>query len=274
MKICFIGGGNMAEAMIAGMTTHGYNAQNIVVFDRNTSKCNNLVNKYSVKVSNSIIEMVKEANILILAIKPQGMVELINEIKKYITDSQIIVTVAAGIETKSYENLFGKQIPFARTIPNTPSSLGYGATGIFFNKNVNNKDKDIIIEIMKTMGKVTVVSNEKEIDIIAAIASSGPAYYFQFMEHMVNAAVNHGLDADQAEKLVIQTCLGAAQMALNTNEDISTLRKNVTSKNGITYEALKVFDDSNLGDIINKAINANLKRAKELAKEFENNINM
>lgn len=272
MKICFIGGGNMASAMIAGMVAHGYKANDIVVFDRNEDKRQNLVQKYSVKTSSSLKDTVKHADILILSIKPQGMVELIKEIRDLVTTKQIIVTVAAGIETNAYEKLFAKEISFVRSIPNTPSCLGYGATGIYFNDNVSDASKNLVIDIMKTMGVVTEVKDEKEIDVIAAVASSGPAYYFQFMEHMINAAIKRGLEKSQAEKLVAQTCLGAAQMALNSDEDIATLRKNVTSKNGITFEALETFKKFDLGNIVDKAIQANTDRAKELTREFSSNL--
>lgn len=117
----------------------------------------------------------------ILVIKPQNMPELIKNIREVVTSRQVIVTVAAVIQTNAYERLFSKEICFARTIPNTPSSLGYGATGIYFNGNITADKKTIFIDIMQTMGVVTVVSDEKEIDIIAAIASSRPTYYFQFM---------------------------------------------------------------------------------------------
>ncbi|MED7819429.1 MULTISPECIES: pyrroline-5-carboxylate reductase [unclassified Francisella] len=272
MKICFIGGGNMASAMVAGMVTHGYNAQDIVVFDRNEQKRQDLFDKYSIATSTSLEETVKQADILILAIKPQGMADLIKNIRSLVVAEQIIVTVAAGIETIAYEKLFNKEISFVRTIPNTPSSLGYGATGIYFNNNVSNSKKDLVIDIMKTMGVVIVVDAEKEIDVIAAVASSGPAYYFQFMEHMINAATKRGLTKLQAEKLVAQTCLGAAQMALNSDEDIANLRKNVTSKKGITFEALKTFEKYDLGSIVDKAIQANIDRAKELTKEFSSSL--
>nr|AAV29025.1 NT02FT1857 [synthetic construct] len=268
MKICFIGGGNMAAAMIAGMTSHGYKSQDIIVFDRNEHKCLNLIKKYNINTSTSLLNTIKLADVLILAIKPQNMFELIKNIRDTVTSTQVIVTVAAGIQTSAYEELFNKEISFARTIPNTPSSLGYGATGIFFNKVIAADKKDLVIDIMQTMGVVTVVEDEKEIDIVAAIASSGPAYYFQFMEHMVEAAIKQGLDKKQAEKLVVQTCLGAAQMALNTNENMSELRKNVTSKKGITYEALNIFEQFNLGGIVDKAIQANIARAQQLAIEY------
>ena len=268
MQISFVGGGNMTEAMIAGMVNHGYDPKKISVFDRNESKTGKLVKQYGITVCNSLKDTVEGADILILAIKPQNMADLILAIRDFVTNNQTIVTVAAGIETKVYEELFGKSISFVRTIPNTPSSLGYGATGVYFNANVKDSLKKDVVEMMESMGEVAVVTDENEIDVIAAVASSGPAYYFQFMEHMVNAAVENGLDKDKAEKLVIQTCLGAAMMAKNTSEDIAILRQNVTSKKGITYEALKTFESEGLGIIVSKAIDSNMKRAKELSKEL------
>ncbi|MEY8702920.1 pyrroline-5-carboxylate reductase family protein, partial [Francisella philomiragia] len=138
--------------------------------------------------------------------------------------------------------------------------------------NISEDDRSEVICIMRTMGEVVVVDKEDEIDVIAAIASSGPAYYFQFMEHMVNAAVKRGLSKQQAEKLVAQTCLGAAQMALKSDEDMATLRKNVTSKKGITFEALCTFERFSLGEIIDNAIQANITRAQQLAQEFSSEI--
>lgn len=268
MQISFIGGGNMAEAMISGMVNHGYDPKKISVFDRNESKKEKLIKQYDISVCNSLKDTIEGVDILILAIKPQNMADLILEIRDSVTNGQIIVTVAAGIETRVYEELFGKPISFVRTIPNTPSSLGYGATGVYFNANVKDSLKKDIVEIMEAIGEVAVVTDENEIDVIAAVASSGPAYYFQFMEHMVNAAVENGLDKVKAEKLVIQTCLGAAVMAKNTGQGITTLRQNVTSKKGITYEALRTFESEGLGITVSKAIESNIKRAKELSKEL------
>ncbi|WP_432772965.1 pyrroline-5-carboxylate reductase [Francisella salimarina] len=272
MKVCFIGGGNMAAAMIAGMVNHGYDGQNIIVFDRNEDKRENLVSRYGILSSDSLLESIAIADIIILAIKPQGMISLIRDIRDHTRDDQTIVTVAAGIKANDYERMFAKNISFARTIPNTPSSLGYGATGIFFNKNISDDNKSEVINIMKTMGEVAVVKKEDEIDVIAAIASSGPAYYFQFMEHMVNAAAKRGLDKQQAEKLVAQTCLGAAKMVLKSDEDMATLRKNVTSKKGITFEALFTFERLDFGGTVDKAIQANINRAEELSQEFSSQI--
>lgn len=266
-KICFIGGGNMAEAMIAGMVSASYEPQSICAVDRNESKRDLLKKKYGIRVSASLINEVEQADTVVLAIKPQQMAELILEIKD-IVKNQLIVTVAAGLEVSVYEKLFSKQICFSRAIPNTPSSVGYGATGVYFNSNATASHKQEVKEMMGSMGIVEVVEDENMIDVIAACASSGPAYYLQFMEHMVEATVNQGLDKTKAERLIIQTCLGAAEMAKQSEQNISTLRKNVTSKKGITAEALGVFENADLKNITARAITANISRAKELSKEM------
>jgi pyrroline-5-carboxylate reductase len=122
------------------------------------------------------------------------------------------------------------------------------------------------------MGVVEVVKQEGDINLVTACSGSGPAYYLQFMEHMVNSAVARGFTKKQAESLVVQTCLGAAQMAMNSSSDISTLRENVTSKKGVTAEALRVFDEYDLGGIVDKAIEANIIRSEELANEMSCNL--
>ncbi|KEI34696.1 pyrroline-5-carboxylate reductase [Francisella sp. W12-1067] len=267
-KICFLGGGNMAKAMISGLVKSNFNPTNITVIDRNLDKLKILSNKYGVEISKPLSDAIAESDVIVLAIKPQQMGELIKSIKEYVSGTQLIISVAAGIQIGVYTKLFGKEVALARVIPNTPSSLGYGATGIYFNENVDSKQRNIVMDVMSAMGIIVVVDNEDKIDVVAACASSAPAYYLQFMEHMVKAAVKNGLAEDQASILVIQSCLGAAQMALNSGDSIETLRKNVTSKKGITAEALKVFEDFGLEVIVDKAIKANIRRSQELAKEF------
>ena len=271
-RVCFIGGGNMAEAMIAGMVGEYCDAKNIIVVDRNKNKRDLLVIKYGVNVANSAADTVKSADTLVLAIKPQQMKNLVLDIKDNIKSKQLIITVAAGLEIEFYEKLFDKNISVARVMPNIPSSLGYGAAGVFFNEDVNDNQKKTVVDIIKTMGVVEVVKQESYINLVTACSGSGPAYYLQFMEHMINSAISRGFTKKQATSLVVQTCLGAAQMAMNSSSDISTLRENVTSKKGVTAEALRVFEESDLSGIIDKAIQANIIRSEELAEEMSSNL--
>ncbi|AJC49579.1 pyrroline-5-carboxylate reductase [Allofrancisella guangzhouensis] len=269
MRICFLGGGNMAKAMISGLVKSSFNPKNITVIDRNIDKLEALYSEYMIEISKPLSEAIAESEVIILAIKPQQMGELIKSIKNYVSSSHLIISVAAGIQVAIYAKLFGKDIALARAIPNTPSSLGYGATGIYFNDSVDAKQKNIVINIMSSMGITVVVDTEYKIDVIAACASSGPAYYLQFMEYMIESAVKNGLARSQASILVLQTCLGTAHMALNSGDSIEILRESITSKKGITSEALKIFEESNLRGIVDKAIKANIKRSKELTNEFD-----
>ena len=266
-RICFIGGGNMAEAMIAGLISKKYDANLISVIDRNQDKLVALKNNYNVITYQSYSDVIKQSDVIILAIKPQQMANLIVDIKDSISN-QLIMTVAAGIAVKIYEKLFAKKIAFARTMPNTPAGFGYGATGVYFNTNVCASQKGIAEKILQAMGIVEVVDEEYKIDIVAACSGSGPAYFFAFMEYMVAAATRKGLDGGQAKRLVIQTCLGAAEMSQASEQSIAVLRENVTSRKGITAEALAVFEKSNLAEIIEKAVEANMGRAKEISIEL------
>lgn len=270
-KICFIGGGNMAEAMIAGLVNKKYDANLVSVIDRNQDKLSALKNKYGIKTYLSYSDVVSESDVVILAIKPQQMGTLIAEIKDSI-DKQLIMTVAAGIDVAVYEKLFDKQIAFVRTMPNTPAGIGYGATGVYLNNNVSLSQKDTVVNILQTMGVVEIVDEEYKINTVAACSGSGPAYFFAFMEHMVTAATKQGLDSKQAEQLVMQTCLGAAKMAQASTQSIATLRQNVTSKKGTTAEALNVFEKANLATIVEEALTANIDRSQEISKELSNTI--
>jgi pyrroline-5-carboxylate reductase len=270
-KICFIGGGNMAEAMIAGLISKRYDANLIKVVDRNENKLSTLKDNYGVMTFQSYKDVISNSDVIILAIKPQQMASLIVSIKDSI-DNQLIITVAAGIDVAVYEKLFAKQVAFARAMPNTPAGIGYGATGVYFNDNVGTLQKDVVVNILQAMGIVEVVDEESKINIVAACSGSGPAYFFAFMEHMVAAATKKGLDSEQAKRLVMQTSLGAAKMAQASNQSISELRKNVTSKKGITAEALSIFEKSNLAEIVENAIDANISRAIEISKELSENI--
>jgi pyrroline-5-carboxylate reductase len=266
-KICFVGGGNMAEAMIAGLISKNYDSRLISVVDRNQDKLSALKDNYDVMTYQSYRSIISDSDVIILAIKPQQMGSLITEIKTYIKD-QLIITVAAGIEVKVYESLFAKQVAFARVMPNTPASLGYGATGVYFNRNVSASQQDVAESILQTMGIVEVVDDEYKVDIVAACSGSGPAYFFAFMEYLVSATTKKGLDSEQAKRLVIQTCLGAAKMAQASNQSIATLRQNVTSKKGITAEALNVFEKSDLVGIVENAIDVNISKAKEISRDL------
>jgi pyrroline-5-carboxylate reductase len=268
-KICFIGGGNMASSMIAGVVLDGFNAKNITVYDRNKDKLQNLVNKYGINISQDLQKTVKEADMVILSVKPQQMSDIVEQISQIVINhKKFIVTVAAGLNVKFYQSRLNSLIAIARVMPNTPSSVQCGASGVYYNNNVSKVQKDQIEYILKTMGVYIVLDSESKINIVAACAGSAPAYFFKFMESIIDEAVLMGITEQQARNIVTMTMLGTAKMAISSGDKISTLRKNVTSKGGTTAEALRVFNENKLDSIIAEAMRANVKRSEEMSNEM------
>ena len=257
----------MSTAMIAGLIANGFNSKNITVVDRNISKLNNLEKTYNIIGSQDLINSIDNDCIIVLSVKPQQMQEVVMQIKdNIIKNNNLIITVAAGLVSSLYEKWINENIALARVMPNTPSSLQCGASGIFYNKNVIEEQKQAVDYIMKTMGIAVTVDSEDKIDAVAANSGSGPAYFLMFIEAMIKESINMGLTPEQSKELATQTALGAAKMAINSNENISTLRENITSKGGTTAEALRVFRENNLDNIISQAMKANVKRSQELSK--------
>jgi len=267
-KLCFIGGGNMASAIISGLYQDGFNTQNIIVFDRNKCKLEYLQHQFNIKVSDNIESSIQSSNTVILAIKPQQLKELAIKIKNTINKTKpLIITVIAGVMTQTYSQWFS-DVAIARVMPNTPSSVGAGASGLFFCKNVSSQQRELVEYIMRTMGIAITLDDENLIDVVAAVSGSGPAYFLAFMEAMIRTATKLNLSKKQAILLVKQTVLGTAKMSLSTKTPISILRENITSKGGTTAEALRIFDKNDLDKTINDAMLANIHRAKELANSF------
>ena len=268
-KICFIGGGNMASSMVAGVVLDGFDASNITVYDRNDGKLESLKNKYGINVSKDLQKTVKNADMVILSVKPQQMSDVVASIANEITHgSKFVVTVAAGLNVKFYQNRLNSSTAIARVMPNTPSSVQCGASGIYYNENVSAIQRSQAEYVLKTMGVFIAVDIESKIDVVAACAGSSPAYFFKFMEGMIAEAVSMGLTETQARDMVAMTMLGTAKMTINSTDKISTLRENVTSKGGTTAEALRVFNESGLDDIIAKSMQANVRRSQEMSKEL------
>ena len=268
-KLSFLGGGNMATSMIAGLVADGFEAKNITVFDRNADKLERLNSNYGVQTTLDINEAVNISEMIVLSVKPQQMTEVASKFSDIVVnDNKYIVTVAAGLSIAFYEKIFSEKTAVARVMPNTPSSVKSGAAGIYFNANVSDLEKEQVEYMMNTMGVSVVVDTESKIDVVAACAGSAPAYFLLFMENMIKEAIEMGLTAEQAKSLVVTTMFGTAKMAQQSDEEISTLRKNVTSKGGTTAEALRVFNESGLEKITAKAMQANVNRSKELSEEL------
>ncbi|PKS08308.1 hypothetical protein jhhlp_005252 [Lomentospora prolificans] len=276
-KVAFIGGGNMAAAIIGGLVAKGLDKQNIIVsepWDVNREK----MAKLGVKTTTSNGEAFADADIAILAVKPQVAKGVCEELAKASSGREkvgVVVSIAAGIPLESLQNwmkLDDGRIPHVvRVMPNTPALVGEGASGLFAGSGVTEDEKRLTESLMSSVSKATEwVDKEELIDVVTGLSGSGPAYFFAMVEHMISSAVKLGLSEDQAKRLAAQTCLGAGKMLVESPESPGQLRQNVTSPNGTTYAALQSFEASGFEEIVDKAVKAATARGEELGKTLGN----
>ncbi|WP_116963654.1 pyrroline-5-carboxylate reductase [Fastidiosibacter lacustris] len=269
-EICFLGGGNMASSILSALIADGISAKSIVVVDRNQNKLDFLNQRFHVQTTQDAAYAVKKADIILLCVKPQSLKELILSIKPAINrhSRPLFISIVAGIVLAQIESWLLTEYAIVRGMPNTPALIGCGATALYANVHVSRQQKEMAEQILRRTGVITWVNEEALIDVATAISGSGPAYFFLMMEHMVKAAVDLGLSEKQATLLVTQTAFGASKMALESAVSLSTLRHNVTSKEGVTAAALKAFDESGFEKSIKFAIQKNLERSHELSQQF------
>ncbi len=266
-KIGFIGTGNMGEALIRGILENGvYKKDQIIVFDKIKEKLSSVSKRFGLKEANSNADLVKNSEVILICVKPQDMYDLLDEIKGCLKESQLLVSIAAGIPTDAIIDKIGKQIPTVRVMPNTPALVQKGISGISYGRNIKEMHKKIVRKIFGAVGEIIEVEEEL-IDAITAVSGSGPGYVFRIMEYMVEAAMRIGIGEEDAKKLVIQTFLGSAYLAKESGRSISELRKMVTSPKGTTEAGLSVFEKEGLRDIISHAIEEAYKRAKQIKKQ-------
>ena len=266
--IGFVGSGNMAEALIKGIIAAGiYKPGCIFISDVRLERLKQLTRKYKVKPVKNNSELAKKADIVVLSVKPQNMAEALESIKGTISGKKLVISIAAGVKTSRIANVLGN-MAIVRAMPNTPALIGEGASALFANAKARRMLKKAK-SIFSAVGQVVVVDNEKLIDAVTAISGSGPAYYFLFMEHLMKAAGKLGLPEDIAKNLVLQTAKGAALLAAEANknnEEISELRRKVTSPGGTTEAALKIFKQKGIDTIIADATKAAFKKSRELSQ--------
>lgn len=268
-NIVFIGAGNMATSLIGGMVKQGVNAQTIWASDPHQENLDRLSNEFGIRTTQNNDLAIQNADVLVLAVKPQVMKSVLQASQAQLANKQpLIISIAAGITLNSLEAWCGTQLPIVRCMPNTPALIQQGASGLFANAMVNEQQKSLTESILNAVGICLWVNSEKDIDSVTAVSGSGPAYYFMVMEAMIEAATRLGLTEDSARKLTLQTALGAAQMANESDVSPAELRRRVTSPGGTTEQAIKTFEEQGLRQIFNQAIEAAAKRSKELAVEL------
>lgn len=273
LKISFIGGGNMASALIGGLIQQGAQSSHISVADPYEPTRQNLEKNFKIATTANIqglAEKIKDADVLVLAVKPQQFKEAAAELLSVFNQSSkkpLCLSVAAGIRTQDMARWLN-HTRLIRAMPNTPALIGQGMTGLFASTEATQDDRNNAESICSAVGEITWVNNEKQIDDITAVSGSGPAYVFAFIEALEKAAIAQGLSTDQARLLATQTVLGAATLASQSTESPGTLRERVTSKGGTTYAALQVLEKLNWSGIIGEAVAAASARGAEMGEEF------
>lgn len=264
-NICFIGGGNMAQALIGGLISRGLPPTRITVSDP-VEQIRQLLQEKDVHVTQDNVVAIQNADVVVLAVKPQVLATVLRPLKGLLSD-KLVISIIAGAEIQTISNLIDSD-RIVRVMPNTPALVQTGAHGIYANDVVGASDRELTSQILAATGLTIWVNSEAQIDAVTAVSGSGPAYFFYLMESMIRAGKNLGLDEKVATALTLQTALGAAQMAITSSNTPSELRKNVTSPNGTTQAALEVFDRAQISQNIQSALAAAQKRSQELAQEL------
>jgi pyrroline-5-carboxylate reductase len=268
-RLAFIGGGNMASALIGGLTRRGLPASRVVVADPSQDQLDRLVREYGIATAADNASAVKGAEVVVLAVKPQQMRAVAIGLAPHMIETRpLLISVAAGIPHAALARWFGPQIPVIRTMPNRPALNGFGATGLFAPAGVGAAYRALAEMIMAAVSATVWVEHESQMDTVTALSGSGPAYFFLFMEALEAAAHERGLPTDIAHQLTLETAFGAAQMARQSTDTLAALREQVTSKGGTTAAALAVLDAAGLRAIVAHAVAAADRRSAELAAEY------
>jgi pyrroline-5-carboxylate reductase len=265
MKITFIGGGNMATALIGGLRKQGFSAAGIQVVDPVEETRARLTDTFGVRCAAAIDAAALNCEVLMLAVKPQVMKEALLPAAGRLTN-QLVISIAAGLRLADIGRWLGGYPRLVRSMPNTPALIGAGITGLYAPPAVDHEDRATAEKILHAVGRTLWVEDEALMDVVTAVSGSGPAYVFYFIEALQNAGVSLGLPAETARLLAIETFLGAAKLAEASIDPVDQLRMRVTSKGGTTAAALEVFNDEALDAIIARGVEAAAARGRELCE--------
>ncbi|QBQ53650.1 pyrroline-5-carboxylate reductase [Nitrosococcus wardiae] len=267
--LAFIGGGNMATSLIGGLLADGRNAQTIWVADPDRSKLDALHHRFSVNTTPDNLQAAQEAEVVVLAVKPQQLRAVATGLKSVVTPSQPLwLTIAAGIRIPDLERWLGGPAPIVRAMPNTPALVQAGATALFANAQTNPQQRQMAESVLRAVGLTLWLKDENLMEVVTALSGSGPAYFFLVMEAMEKAAINLGLDDSTARLLTLETAFGAAKMALESEEDSIRLRQRVTSPGGTTERAITALEEAHIREAFARALRAARDRTRELAEEL------
>lgn len=264
MKLGFIGCGNMASAIMSGIISNGLmEATEIIGADVFAPSREKAKATLGIQIAESNIDVVQKSEAFVLSIKPQYYAEVIREIKDYVTDNQIIITLAPGKTLAWLEEQFGKKVKIIRTMPNTPAMVQEGMTAACPNQNVTEEELEYVLNILRAFGEAEVVP-EKLIDAVVAVSGSSPAYVFMMIEAMADAAVAEGMPRNQAYKFASKAVMGSAKMVLETGKQPGELKDMVCSPGGTTIEAVKVLEEIGFRGSIMQAMEVCAEKSRSL----------
>ena len=268
--IAFIGGGNMARSLIGGLISGGCDPRRIHVADPFPEALESLAEKFGVHATDDNRKAAAEADVIVLAVKPQVMRSALESISDEVSANKpLMISIAAGITEHLIGTTLGGKVAVVRTMPNTPALLRCGATALYANEHVTEAQREKAESILRSVGIVRWVDEEKQLDAVTAISGSGPAYFFLLMELLEKAGRDLGLPDETARLLTLQTAYGAARMALESAEDPGMLRERVTSPGGTTAAALNHLADTGFAESFTAAVRAASERSAELSREIE-----
>jgi len=265
--IGIIGAGNMGEALIKGLLrSQLVRSYEIIASARRRARLFRLEKSYGIHTTRSNKEIMNSTDTVILAVKPQNMDELMDEIRPYATKNHLMISIAAGVDVKKLRRGLGPKPKLIRVMPNLPAVVDEGVSAIFCGPRIAERYRRFAHQIFQAVGTTVDVREERQMDVITGLSGTGPAYIFALMEAMTNAGRKLGLTPKLAETLTRQTVLGAAELAGQAGAEPRELRRRVTSKEGTTWAAMKVFKRRKFWDLLTEAIGAATKRSRQLRK--------
>ncbi len=263
LKIGVIGAGNMGQALVRGLVEKSVYPQNISVFDIDRKKLDAVRKEAHVRIAKSNRQCVSLSDVIILAVKPQILREVVEDIASGTDKESLVISIAAGVSLAKIESFFKKPVCLIRVMPNMPALVGAGMSAFSLGKHATARHRKIAEAILSAFGEYVPVP-EKMLDLVTAVSGSGPAYFFLLAEKMIEAAYELGMKVDIAKKLVYQTAFGSGRILADSQEDPEDLIERVASKGGTTEAALKIFKKQGFGKVVHDAVRAAHRRSKEM----------
>lgn len=263
MKIAFIGGGNMAGALIGGLVQQGLDPNDVQVVEVNADARAALTQQFKLQIFPSICPAAVQADLIVLAVKPQQLCAVARELQPHLR-TQLVISIAAGVRAQDLSRWLGGYPQVVRAMPNTPALVRAGVTGLYALAGVSASQRGQAQQVLEAVGSCVWLADEGLMDAVTAVSGSGPAYVFYFIEALEAAALDLGLSPEQGRELALATFFGAAQLARSSQDDPATLRAKVSSKGGTTECAIQALEQADVKNLIRRAVQAAAQRSREL----------